>query len=185
MKLGTVKPIWLVILIAFITVVGLTLNGQAKDDDGDGLDDDWEGENGYNNKTKDKVYVGEFDFDNDGIVNWRDPDAYRKTTWSPDAPLWNVFVVNLIAMFGLIALLAGIFTAYFGAGKSRAIGAVLLIIGLLVLLGLSYLLFIRGGTFLMIAWNDIKVLEAFLTILGAIVGGLIAIGLFLVAIMKA
>jgi hypothetical protein len=88
-------------------------------------------------------------------------------------------------MFGLIALLAGIFTAYFGAGKSRAIGAVLLIIGLLVLLGLSYLLFIRGGTFLMIAWNDIKVLEAFLTILGAIVGGLIAIGLFLVAIMKA
>jgi hypothetical protein len=35
-------------------------------------------------------------------------------------------------VFALASIVAGIFTAYFGSGKSRAVGAILIIIGLIV-----------------------------------------------------
>ena len=40
------------------------------------------------------------------------------------------FLTVLILVFALFMLLAGIFTAYFGSGKSRMIGVALLVIGL-------------------------------------------------------
>jgi hypothetical protein len=42
------------------------------------------------------------------------------------------FLTVLILVFALFMLLAGIFTAYFGSGKSRMIGVALLVIGLVV-----------------------------------------------------
>jgi hypothetical protein len=42
------------------------------------------------------------------------------------------FLTILLLVFGLFLILAGIFTAYFGSGKSRTIGVALLVVGLVV-----------------------------------------------------
>ncbi|MCI4373520.1 MAG: hypothetical protein L3K02_07765, partial [Thermoplasmata archaeon] len=48
-----------------------------------------------------------------------------------DIGLWQ-FLAILLLVFGLFLILAGIFTAYFGSGKSRTIGVALLVVGLVV-----------------------------------------------------
>ncbi len=92
------------------------------------------------------------------------------------------FLTVLLMVFALVMVLAGIFTAYFGSGKSRTIGVILLVIGLVVgvlwtyLAGMSTMVDIQLGT---VVWN------AFLYILAALIGVLAAVGIFLLAIMKA
>ncbi len=92
------------------------------------------------------------------------------------------FLTVLLMVFALVMVLAGIFTAYFGSGKSRTIGVILLVIGLVVgilwtyLAGMSNVVDIQLGT---VVWN------AFLYILAALIGILAAVGIFLLAIMKA
>jgi len=94
------------------------------------------------------------------------------------------FLTVLVLVFALFMLLAGIFTAYFGSGKSRMIGVALLVVGLVV-----------GIIWVALAWGapqsdviDVDITEvvwsAFLYILAGLVGALAAIGVFLVAIMK-
>ena len=94
-----------------------------------------------------------------------------------------VFLTIFLLVFALGLLIAGIFTVYFGSGKSRGIGAGLLVGGILI------------GLLVVIACNnDISIFEdvwlekifseALVYLLGAIVGILAAIGLFLLAIMK-
>jgi len=89
------------------------------------------------------------------------------------------FLTVLILVFALFMLLAGIFTAYFGSGKSRMIGVVLLVVGLVV--GIVWVL-LGYGTIEVdlseVIWN------AFLYIVAGVLGALAAIGVFLVAIMK-
>lgn len=91
------------------------------------------------------------------------------------------FLTVLLLTFGLFMILAGAFTAYFGSGKSRMIGVVLLVVGLIVALLWIYI----GGFSAMI---DVELGEviwtAFLNIIAAVIGALIAIGVFLLAIMK-
>ncbi len=92
------------------------------------------------------------------------------------------FLTVLILVFALFMLLAGIFTAYFGSGKSRMIGVVLLVIGLVVgiiwvVLGMDSIDVINVDLSSVI-WN------AFLYILSGLLGALAAIGVFLLAIMK-
>ena len=50
------------------------------------------------------------------------------------------FLSMLTLVFAIASIIAGIFTAYFGSGKSRAVGAVLIIIGLLV-----FIIFLYGA----------------------------------------
>ena len=96
------------------------------------------------------------------------------------------FLTVLILVFALFMLLAGIFTAYFGSGKSRMIGVVLLVIGLVVgilwvVLSMSSVHMIKfheGVHLAGVVWN------AFLYIIAGVLGALAAIGVFLVAIMK-
>jgi len=94
---------------------------------------------------------------------------------------WS-FLTVLILVFALFMLLAGIFTAYFGSGKSRMIGVVLLVVGLVV-----------GILWVVLAMDSVDVIkvdlskviwDAFLFILSGVLGALLAIGVFLVAIMK-
>jgi hypothetical protein len=89
------------------------------------------------------------------------------------------FLTILLLVFGLFLILAGLFTAYFGSGKSRTIGVVLLVVGLVV--GL-----LSGYLFHTVATGQLGTLvfEAFLVIIAAVIGALIAVGIFLVAIMK-
>ena len=92
------------------------------------------------------------------------------------------FLTVVILVFALFMLLAGIFTAYFGSGKSRMIGAALLVIGLVV----GVLWIVMGlDSVDIIDVNMSKVIwDAFLYILAGVVGALAAIGVFLLAIMK-
>jgi hypothetical protein len=92
------------------------------------------------------------------------------------------FLTVLILVFALFMLLAGIFTAYFGSGKSRMIGVVLLVIGLVV----GILWVVMGLDSVAIIEVDLSTViwDAFVNIIAAVVGALIAIGVFLLAIMK-
>jgi hypothetical protein len=93
------------------------------------------------------------------------------------------FLAILLLVFALFLILAGIFTAYFGSGKSRTIGVVLLVVGLVVGFLIGYLYhagdFGSGsGQLGSLLW------ESFLVIVAAVIGALVAVGIFLVAIMK-
>ncbi len=94
------------------------------------------------------------------------------------------FLAILLLVFGLFLILAGVFTAYFGSGKSRTIGVVLLVVGLLVGLLVGY--FYHTGTLAGGTSGQLGSLvwETFLVIVAAVIGALIAVGIFLVAIMK-
>ena len=92
------------------------------------------------------------------------------------------FLTVVILVFALFMLLAGIFTAYFGSGKSRMIGVALLVVGLVV-----------GIIWVVLGMDSVGVLEvdlsdviwnAFLYIVAGVIGALIAFGAFLLAIMK-
>lgn len=97
--------------------------------------------------------------------------------------LLHSFLAVFVITFGLLTLIAGIFTAYFGAGKSRTIGVVLTLIGLVVLI-VSLMQAWKDEPGLIINWKVVAVFEAFVTVLGALVGAAVAVILFLIAIMK-
>ncbi|MGM0405220.1 MAG: hypothetical protein ACQEQM_03665 [Thermoplasmatota archaeon] len=94
------------------------------------------------------------------------------------------FLTVLLITLGLGLLLAGLFTAYFGRGKSRMVGVVLAILGIVfgVITYVLYMMEIGGfGTtdvFVDTIIIAIKYVGAFL------IGAVIALAIFLAAIMK-
>ena len=94
-----------------------------------------------------------------------------------------VFLTIFLLVFALGLLIAGIFTVYFGSGKSRGIGAGLLVGG--VLIGLLVVIACNNDIAIFEdVWLEKIFSEALVYLLGAVVGILAAIGLFLLAIMK-
>jgi hypothetical protein len=95
-----------------------------------------------------------------------------------------IFLTDLLITFGVFSLAAGGFTAYFGAGKSRKIGAALLGLGVIILLLVAmmflYDIGVDPNTQL---WHDI-IYPALIHLIGAAVGAGVALVVFLVAIMK-
>ncbi|MGI0132159.1 MAG: hypothetical protein ACREDK_03565 [Thermoplasmata archaeon] len=94
---------------------------------------------------------------------------------------WQQFITILLLTFGLFLILAGVFTAYFGSGKSRTIGVALLVVGLLV--GVVMLYYYHASWGFNSSVTDL-ILQTLFVIVAAVIGALIAIGIFLVAIMK-
>ena len=95
-----------------------------------------------------------------------------------------IFLTDLLVTFGVVSLLAGGFTAYFGAGKSRKIGVALLVLGLIVLLLVAMMfLYDMGVDPSVELWADV-IWPALIHIVGAAVGALVALAVFLIAIMK-
>ncbi|HUU07579.1 MAG TPA: hypothetical protein VMW88_04135 [Thermoplasmata archaeon] len=92
------------------------------------------------------------------------------------------FLTVVVLVFALFMLLAGVFTAYFGSGKSRMIGAALLAIGLIV--GVLWIVMGLDSVDIIDVNLSKVVWDAFLYILAGVVGALAAIGVFLLAIMK-
>ncbi len=97
---------------------------------------------------------------------------------------WN-FVTVLILTFSLFLVITGAFTAYFGSGKSRKIGGGLLGGGLAfgvvwVILGgfMGRSKVIPVESMLNVVVHSIAIIAA------AAIGAVLAIGLFLLAIMK-
>jgi hypothetical protein len=98
---------------------------------------------------------------------------------------WYHFMLSMfLLIFALASIGAGIFTAYFGSGKSRIIGAILILVGLIV-----------GAIFLWCIWllpfigePPIGLCgcipEGISAVIGALIGAAAALGLFLLAIMK-
>jgi hypothetical protein len=102
--------------------------------------------------------------------------------------LLQYFLSMLMLVFAIASIIAGIFTAYFGSGKSRIVGAILIIIGLIVgvifLWGAGLLSSFMGtpsGIMNLVG----TITNGIVAVIGAIVGALIALGIFLLAIMKA
>lgn len=96
-----------------------------------------------------------------------------------------VFSGVLVLSFGLTVLLSGLFTGYFGAGKSRKVGLGLVLVGLLVMFAWTTVTFevnIFGASS---AWTADQMLDGVAALVGGAVGGLVALALFLVAIMRA
>jgi hypothetical protein len=94
----------------------------------------------------------------------------------------------LMLVFAIASIIAGIFTAYFGSGKSRAVGGILIVIGLIVgvvfLWGAGVLGSMMGTPTGMLNLVG-TVTNGIVAVIGAIVGAFIALGIFLLAIMKA
>ncbi len=96
--------------------------------------------------------------------------------------MWDFFWSMLMLVFSIASILAGVFTAYFGSGRSRAVGAILIVLGLIV--GYLFVDFTWIGLLGRYFLPDV-IYEGIVAVVGAIVGGLIALGIFLAAIMKA
>jgi len=93
------------------------------------------------------------------------------------------FLTILLLTFSLFLVITGAFTAYFGSGKSRKIGSGLLVGGLVV--GVLWALGVGPYTFISNTIDLSGVLtEAIGVILAGAIGAAVAIGLFLLAIMK-
>lgn len=94
-----------------------------------------------------------------------------------------VFLATLLASFAFSLLLAGLFGAYFGQGRSRSVGFIL---SLVALLGL--------GLFASLTWpvipgvepvfNADSVGQSFIAVLGAMLGTILAVAAFVAAVMK-
>jgi len=102
--------------------------------------------------------------------------------------LVSQFLSMMTLVFAVASIIAGIFTAYFGSGKSRAVGGILIVIGLLV-----FVVFLYGAALLSNILGDPTgilnfqgtIVQGVIAIVGALVGAGIALGIFLLAIMKA
>ena len=107
-----------------------------------------------------------------------------------EGDLVNQFLSMLTLVFAIASIIAGIFTAYFGSGKSRAVGGILIIIGFLV-----FIIFLYGADLLSSVLGSPEyssifhfkdtIVQGIVAIVGAVVGAAIALGIFLLAIMKA
>jgi len=90
------------------------------------------------------------------------------------------FVTVLLLTFALFLVITGAFTAYFGSGKSRKIGAGLLVGGLVVGILWGYYAGPMAGD---VSLSTV-VIQSIGVIIAAVIGAAAAIGLFLLAIMK-
>lgn len=98
----------------------------------------------------------------------------------------DVFIGILLFSFGLFTLLAGLFTAYFGAGKSRAIGFVLVILGALAMLFFATLTWpVVDVVPAIFADNEHAIVVSLVGVVASAVGAIVALVVFLISIMKA
>ena len=96
---------------------------------------------------------------------------------------WD-FLSLVILVFAVVMILAGVFSAYFGKGKNRAYGLIMAVVGLLVAVVFSYLLY-DGPIAELVAVNSWDlVYNAIVYLIGILVGALIAVGIFLVTVLK-
>lgn len=94
------------------------------------------------------------------------------------------FLTLIVLAFALVILLAGVFSAFFGSGKSRAYGGAMAAIGLVVGVVWVYLTgFSDISPFYEVYTWDL-VYNAILNLVGVLIGALVAVGIFLVVVLK-
>lgn len=99
--------------------------------------------------------------------------------------MWYIFIAVLLLVFAIALILAGAFTAYFGSGRSRAIGGGLMgagvAVGLIVIIMFWYDILFPHNMLLL----DHIIIPGLIYLVAAGLGALAAVGLFIFAIMKA
>lgn len=96
-----------------------------------------------------------------------------------------VFSGIFVLTFGLTVFLSGLFSSYFGAGKSRKIGLALVIVGLMVLFAWVTITYGIEVFITFTAWTTTQMAEGVAAVLGGLIGALVGLALFLIAIMRA
>lgn len=169
------KPTRLLLILSIIlllTAALMTIPAAAGEDrDNDGLDDEWETDNGYDNTTKD-------DWQNDPVQEYKDDPI-------------PTLIFATVCSFAFFAMVLGAFTTKYGKGRSRMTGAVLLAVGGLITAGVVVfsVLDVRkypdDTIFGIMQWQIQPIVLPLISIIGAGIGAVLALVFFLVIIMKA
>ncbi|MGI5965151.1 MAG: hypothetical protein ACOX8L_04805 [Candidatus Methanomethylophilaceae archaeon] len=99
---------------------------------------------------------------------------------------WDImsFLTIVVFVFALVLLVAGIFSAYFGSGKSRVAGVIMLLAGLIAGFVWAYLVgYSDIALFADVAAWDVMY-NTIISMIGVLIGALVAIGIFLVVVLK-
>jgi hypothetical protein len=100
-----------------------------------------------------------------------------------DLDIWS-FLTIVIFVFAVVMMVAGIFSAYFGAGKNRAYGGIIFAVGVIVCAVWAYLVgFSDIEPFSeVLAWDVMY--DAIINLVAVLIGALVAIAIFLVVVLK-
>lgn len=91
---------------------------------------------------------------------------------------WGIFIAMMLLIMGLALLVLGIFAAYFGSGKVRIFGSILAVIGIVIGL-ITYIIRKDLGVSL-----SYVIYNGLLYLVSAIIGAVIALLIFLAALLK-
>ena len=94
-------------------------------------------------------------------------------------------VITLVAIFllsfALFTLIAGAFSIYFGAKRTRIVGIIFTLLGLMIFLVYGFMQF-SGGRWI---FSDVDLLNALVSIIGLLLGFVVSAAIFVAAIIKA
>ena len=100
-----------------------------------------------------------------------------------DGVIMDYFVSMLLIGIGVALLATGLFTSYFGAGKSQKIGLGLLITGILAII-ITYILTFEAGTGVTTQFDDGVFMDALVSGISALAGMIIGMFVILFVLMK-
>ena len=100
-----------------------------------------------------------------------------------DGVIMDYFVSMLLIGIGVALLATGLFTSYFGAGKSQKIGFGLLLTGILAII-ITYILTFEAGTGVTTQFDDGVFMDALVSGISALAGMIIGMFVLLFVLMK-
>ena len=100
-----------------------------------------------------------------------------------DGVIMDYFVSMLLIGVGVALLATGLFTSYFGAGKSQKIGFGLLVTGILAIIT-TYILTFEAGTGVTTQFDDGVFMDALVSGISALAGMIIGMFVILFVLMK-
>ena len=100
-----------------------------------------------------------------------------------DGVIMDYFVSMLLIGIGVALLATGLFTSYFGAGKSQKIGIGLLVTGILAII-ITYILTFEAGTGVTTQFDDGVFIDALVSGISALAGMIIGMFVILFVLMK-
>ena len=100
-----------------------------------------------------------------------------------DGVIMDYFVSMLLIGIGVALLATGLFTSYFGAGKSQKIGFGLLVTGILAII-ITYVLTFEAGTGVTTQFDDGVFMDALVSGISALAGMIIGMFVILFVLMK-
>ena len=100
-----------------------------------------------------------------------------------DGVIMDYFVSMLLIGIGVALLATGLFTSYFGAGKSQKIGLGLLVTGILAII-ITFILTFEAGTGVTTQFDDEVFMDALVSGISALAGMIIGMFVILFVLMK-